>query len=144
MDFYGHIQDGKLSLSESVKEARTAYLASLPNGGAIKETIRPIARPTTNSQRKAFFAMIVSVTGEELANAGWDVHGVPLTKDQVKAVVYHFCAPKDENGKNITLSNHPESSLENTMATFDNACRWLASKFGRVVPDPDPAWRQKR
>lgn len=144
MDFYWTKTAGVLVLPELARQERETFLADVKDGQTVKETLQKVSAPTTNQQRKAFFAMIVSVTREELTARGHDVMGVPLTKEQAKEVVYHFCAPRDGKNKPITLSNHAESSIEHAMELFENACRWLAKTFGRVVPDPDPAWREKR
>lgn len=143
-EFFWKKINGKLKLNDFSQSERIAFLAAVPEGGTVRETLSRVRKQTTDQQRRAFFGMVISIVQEELTNRGYEVMGVPLTKDQVKNIVYHFCAVRDRHDKPITLSSHPESSVGNTMVLFENACTWTAENFGRYIPPPDPNWREKK
>ncbi|MFA5377661.1 MAG: hypothetical protein WC455_18060 [Dehalococcoidia bacterium] len=140
MELYGHIVSGKLVLPEHVKVVRAQYLASLPDGAAVCETIELAKKPKTNQQLAAFFGMVVMAAKRQFDHMGMDVMNVPLSDDQVKEVLYHYCGAVGEGGAHKRLSRM--STLE-ASAFFENCRTWLAG-FGVVIPDPDPAWREKK
>lgn len=140
MEFYGHILDGRLALPDHVKAVRTQYLASMPEGAAVCEKLELAKRPKTHQQVKAFFGMIVAAAKQKFDDMGMDVMGVPLSQEQVKDVLYHFCGNVGDGGTPKRLSRM--TTIE-AAAFFTNSQQWLAG-FGVVVPDPDPAWREKK
>lgn len=135
--------NGRMQLAnEAERLERMQYLSDVPEGVFVRETLTRAKKPTTHQQRKGFFGLLVKIAQEELTKAGHEVMGVPLTKDQTKRVIYHFCAPRDQDGQPITLSNHPLSSSARTVELIENTIRWLGTTFNCVVPDMDPAWRE--
>ena len=140
MEAFGHINAGKIVLAPEIKRLRDQYLASLPDGCVVRETITKVAKPKSYQQVKAFFGLVVMMAKAEFDRRGVDCMGVALSEDMVKQVLYHYCAGVGENGKTVTLSNQ---SMAQACDFFENCRTWLA-QFGVIVPDPDPAWREKR
>jgi hypothetical protein len=140
MEYQGHILHGKLALPDHIRALRGKYLESLPEGTAVVETIQRIGTPKTHQQVKAFFGMIVASAAERFNDIGIDVMGVPLSRDMVKELMYHYCGGVGDHGESVRLSKMTTIQA----STFFNNCRdWLAT-FGVVVPNPDPQWREKQ
>lgn len=138
--FHGHIVGGKLALPDPIKQLRQRYLDALPEGTAVCETIERVGTPRTHQQLKAFFGMVITAAKEYFDEIGMDCMGVPLNKEQVKDLLYHFCGAVGDNGERIRLSK-PMTTIQ-AAQFFENCRNWLA-KFGVVIPDPNPAWREQ-
>jgi len=127
-------------LAPEIKRLRDEYLASLPEGCVVRETITQVAKPKSYQQVKAFFGLVVTMAKRKFDEMGIDCMGVPLSEDMVKEVLYRYCAGVGENGRTVRLS---KQSMAQACDFFTNCQNWLA-QFGVIVPSPDPAWREKQ
>lgn len=127
-------------LSRVQAQARDGYLAKCKDGTVVTVELKRQDPSRTRQQLRGFWGHIIAVAKQALDDAGIDTMGVPLSQEQVKEVLYAFCAQVGENGQIVSLS---KQSKMQTVCFFENVAAWLATNFGVTnTLDFDPMWRE--
>jgi hypothetical protein len=140
MEVWGTIKSGKLMLQPEISRLRDSWLAGLKDGTSIHVTMTAEGKPKTCQQLAAFFGMVVSMAKEKFDELGIDCMGVPLSKDQIKELLYHYAGGVGDHGEVVRLSRQ---TTQQASKFFEQSRNWLA-QFGVVVPDPTPFLRREK
>lgn len=150
MQFFGTIQQGRLSLSVSQKLHREHYLQNLKDGTPISEEIKPIRQSKTYQQVKTIFGLALATIKQEFDDRGWDTSyllglhtptGIEVTINLLKEYFYAVCPLYSDEGKRITLS-HKDCTTKVASNFFDDIGSWCASQWSIYIPPPDPNWKE--
>lgn len=137
----GRTKNGELLLNHHQQQRRTQWLNSMKESNVI-ETLEKERKPKSPSQLGYIFAGIIDHVKRVLDERGEDIHGAPITKDQIKKVLYFQHHVKNGGTKEDfhtykTLSVHDD--MAKTSEFIDFSLHWLAAGIWRIfVPDPRP------
>lgn len=141
MEFHFVIENGILTLSDTQKELRKRFLASLKNGTFIKETLTREGNVKTYKQVKTQFGLAVEMVRMRLEEMGMDCCGVPCNKEMVYDILKRACFGVGDLGETIGLS---KMTTAQASKAFENCRTWAATQLQLDIPDPNPNWREKK
>jgi len=140
MEFYGRIQKGVITRSETVNRLRTQFLNSLKDGTGVRETITRVKPHKTYQQVKVHFGLVVEMIRQRLIEMGVDVCSIAPNKEMVHDILKQACGGVGDMGEVLGLS---QMTIEQASKFFENCRTWAATQLSLDIPDPNPNWRDK-
>ena len=146
LTFMLQVHDSQLAPCGSHGPLRDAWIAGLPEGAMVEETLKQYRPPKTNPQLGYWFGVVIPHAVAVLIEAGHDTLyeitvgdlkvGVATTKDTVDLLF------KTLFRERLRLAKQPwkrNMTTEQMSALIDFGLMWLVTTFGFVVPEPKPA-----
>lgn len=150
MDFYGTKKDGKMVYPPAVAEKKRRYWNNVPEGATVKSSLVVPRKAKSYDQLEMIWGLMIAKAVILLEDGGFDTSYIyNLDKPTGNAIkerplcnyLYEVCPIYNEDGKRITLSG---SDTKQASQFFEECRNHLASKFGIVIQDPDPNWKDKK
>lgn len=152
MDLVGIIDDShKLTFSPAMRGFLESFLKSCKPDQTVIVSLKKQRKKQTDAQRRTIWGLLIGTISNSLDEMGIDLgclvphadipDGQPIPKDVIMAILYATCNDVGENGERKTLSN---MDIQETSLFFEKCRNYVASRWGVVVPDPDPFWRENR
>ena len=151
MEFLGTIDEShRLIYPPVIAGLRDSFLKSCKPGTVVKEKLTRQYPKKSQQQIKTIWGLVIEMVKREFDDRGWDLNillptanipsGIPVPRDVFKTVFYAACSNVGDQGERRTMS---EMNILEMSRFFENCRDHAARTWGIVVPDPDPAWRDK-
>lgn len=151
MDFPALKQDGRIVFSTVMSQLKDNFLARIKDGTPLVVSIKRVDQPGSYQQLKCHFGLVVRTIRQVFGERGMDLAtflgsptipaGLEVPVDVIQAVLYATCGDVGENGEHKTLS---KMNVMERCAFFEKVRNYSASAWDIQIPDPDPAWMEKR
>jgi len=132
------VRDGKLCFPETQSGLRTQWLTTLKADARVEEKLTRVRRSKSHQQVKCHWGLVVGMIKQKFDDDGFDVMGVPISRDQIQKVLYAKCGAVGDDGEHLTLSKM--STVQASMF-FEHCTRWASAQLGLYIPEPDVNWR---
>jgi len=148
--FKGQKKNGKAVFPPAIAELKRRAWEKVPEGMYFETSLVVPRNPKSYAQVKTHWGMVIGAAILKFADTGVDTSfifnletptGNPITGDQLTAYLYEVCPIYNDDGKKITLSR---MNTEQASRFFETCRNHLASRFGVVIPDPNPEMRSKK
>ena len=148
MQFRGEIQNEKLCFPGIQDELWQQRLTTW-NGKQIVINLNLWRPAKSHQQVKAIFGLAIAVLVREFDDRGWDTSvlfklprstGIPCSAGDFQRWLYAACPIRDDDDNVITLS---KANTEQASKFLDDIQATATTEWCIVIPDPDPAWKEK-
>jgi hypothetical protein len=148
MESIGQKINGKPVFPPAVAELRRRTWEKIPEGKYFKTSLVVPRENKSYAQVKTVWGMIIGMTIIELETLGEDTSSIynlekptgnPIEAEPLKLYLYENCPISNANGRKVTLS---KMDTEQASRFFETARNFIASKWGIVIPDPNPNYKE--